>query len=146
MSTTTESQPQRAMLSAEAELGIPSQPLTATPPFFQRVLSLFSRKASLPFQAFSVGYLGHGAPRGQSDVALDPPCGYGGISPPRLLARPAGTRPISRMSHDDEQEKTAASQHHGESRLGRADRPRRHRGGALRAVHHHAGSAGRVAR
>ena len=26
MSTTTESQPQRAMLSAEAELGIPSQP------------------------------------------------------------------------------------------------------------------------
>jgi hypothetical protein len=36
------------MLSAEAELGIPSQPLTATPPFFQRVLSLFSRKAVSP--------------------------------------------------------------------------------------------------
>src|SRR6188474_2120050 len=48
MSTTTESQPQRAMLSAEAELGMPSQPLTATPPFFQSVRSLFSRKAFLP--------------------------------------------------------------------------------------------------
>ncbi len=48
MSTTTESQPQRAMLSADAELGMPSQPFTATPPFFQRVLSLFSRKAVSP--------------------------------------------------------------------------------------------------
>src|SRR6185312_1867189 len=48
MSITTESQPQRAMLSADAELGMPSQPLTATPPFFQSVFSLFSRKASLP--------------------------------------------------------------------------------------------------
>src|SRR5712671_919464 len=48
MSTTTESQPQRAMLSADAELGMPSQPLTATPPFFQSVFSLFSRKAFLP--------------------------------------------------------------------------------------------------
>src|SRR6185295_7512147 len=52
MSTTIESQPQRAMLSAEAELGIPSQPLTATPPFFQSVFSLFSRKASLPLSVF----------------------------------------------------------------------------------------------
>src|SRR6185436_9703006 len=50
MSTTTESQPQRDMLSAEAELGMPSQPLTATPPFFQSVFSLFSRKASLPIE------------------------------------------------------------------------------------------------
>jgi hypothetical protein len=38
------------MLSAEAELGMPSQPLTATPPFFQRVLSLFSRKAVSPVE------------------------------------------------------------------------------------------------
>ena len=55
MSTTTESQPQRAMLSAEAELGMPSQPLTATPPFFQRVLSLFSRKAVSPDWALFSG-------------------------------------------------------------------------------------------
>src|SRR3954447_12798166 len=59
MSTTTESQPQRAMLSAEAELGIPSQPLTATPPFFQSVFSLFSRKASLPL-SFLRSDNGHG--------------------------------------------------------------------------------------
>src|SRR5438046_4418963 len=65
---------------------------------------------------------------------------------PRLLARPAGTRPISRMTNDDEQEKAAASQHDGESRLGRADRARRHRGGAVRALHHHAGPCSRVAR
>src|SRR3954464_7320410 len=52
MSITSESQPLRAIPSADAELGMPSQPLMATPPFFQRVLSLFSRKASLPFLGF----------------------------------------------------------------------------------------------
>jgi hypothetical protein len=36
------------MPSAEAELGMPSQPLTTNPPFFQIVLTLFSRKAFLP--------------------------------------------------------------------------------------------------
>ena len=35
-------------------------------------------------------------------------------------------------------------EHHGESRLGRADRPRRHRGGRLRPLHHDAGPAGRA--
>src|ERR1044072_9090086 len=58
MSTTTESQPQRAMLSADAELGIPSQPFTATPPLAQSVLSLFSRKALLPILLLSGAHNG----------------------------------------------------------------------------------------
>jgi hypothetical protein len=58
------------MLSAEAELGMPSQPFTATPPFFQSVLSLFSRKASLPVELFSDPRMGTPAARGQSGVAL----------------------------------------------------------------------------
>src|ERR1044072_7899869 len=69
MSTTTESQPQRAMLSAEAELGMPSQPLTATPPFFQRVLSLFSRKAVSPVGLCFRPTMDMAALRGQSGVA-----------------------------------------------------------------------------
>jgi hypothetical protein len=48
------------MLSAEAELGMPSQPLTATPPFFQSVFSLFSRKAPLPIDRFPNRHNGHG--------------------------------------------------------------------------------------
>jgi hypothetical protein len=41
------------MLSAEAELGMPSQPFTATPPFCHSVFSLFSRKALLPVWSFA---------------------------------------------------------------------------------------------
>src|SRR5882762_7141345 len=72
MSTTTESQPQRAMLSADAELGMPSQPLTATPPFFQSVFSLFSRKASLPFRVFPPPQWAWARPRVNRMLRLTP--------------------------------------------------------------------------
>src|ERR1041385_848586 len=87
MSTTTESQPQRAMLSAEAELGMPSQPLTATPPFFQSVFSLFSRKASLPLSLISADN-GHGCVAGSIRCCAEPPCA--GISRPLPYPAPDG--------------------------------------------------------
>src|SRR2546423_6914223 len=140
MSTTIESQPQRAMLSADAELGMPSQPLTATPPFFQIVFSLFSRKTSLPIERFPGATMGMAARPGQSDVALDPPCKGAGIcllvahdvigepvstSPDQalsLLRRQAA--PFHRVIHDAEQEESDAAAHHGQGRMGRAERPR----------------------
>jgi hypothetical protein len=52
------------MLSADAELGMPSQPFTATPPFLKIVLTLFSRKASLPNQSlFRAATMDMGTPR-----------------------------------------------------------------------------------
>jgi hypothetical protein len=39
---------------------MPSQPLTATPPFFQSVFSLFSRKAVSPVELCFQGDNGHG--------------------------------------------------------------------------------------
>src|SRR4051812_34185776 len=103
MSTTIESQPQRAMLSADAELGIPSQPLTATPPFFQSVFSLFSRTASLPI-AFSAHHNGHGCPIGSMRVLRWPAMRGIMIS---LLRRRAA--PFHRVIHESEQEESDAA-------------------------------------
>src|SRR5437763_5554205 len=108
MSTTTESQPQRAMLSAEAELGMPSQPLTATPPFFQRVLSLFSRKAVSPVELCFGPTMDMADRRGQCDVALDPPCKCAGISRSFPFRRRGGAS-SRRVTYDAEQEKGDAA-------------------------------------
>src|SRR5436853_4827433 len=118
MSTTPESQPQRAMLSADAELGIPSQPLTATPPFFQSVFSLFSRKASLLVERFPPED-GHGCRAGSIQVLRWPV--MRGIMASHLRRRGA---PSHRVIHESEQEESDAAAYHGEGRMGRAYRPR----------------------
>ena len=121
-----------AMLLAEAELGMPSQPLTATPPFFHSVRSLFSRKAFLPiFGAFQAATMGMAAPEGQSVVALDPPCECAGLSGFPHYGGPLGGRRAHSKSvtHDAEQEESDAAAYAGEGRLERAERLRRHRCG-----------------
>src|SRR6267154_3727285 len=116
MSTTTESQPQRAMLSADAELGMPSQPLTATPPFFQSVFSLFSRKAFLP--DFRLSSSPHW-PRARAGVnrmlRLTPHANARDDRPPTFGAASAGRRRPDARTHEPEQEESHAAQIHGES-------------------------------
>jgi hypothetical protein len=51
---------------------MPSQPFTATPPFFQSVLSLFSRKVFLPVEPFSAATMAMGGRRGQWMLRLTP--------------------------------------------------------------------------
>src|ERR1041384_5119215 len=113
MSTTIESQPQRAMLSAEAELGMPSQPFTATPPFFQRVLSLFSRKAVSPM-SFVRGEDGHGCDARSIRCCAEPPCA-GILRPSRWRGAPLHKEWV----HESEQEESDAAAHHGQGGLGR---------------------------
>src|SRR5437588_12745000 len=116
MSTTIESQPQRAMLSADAELGIPSQPLTATPPFFQSVFSLFSRKSSLPIERFPSPQWARARPRVNRMLRLTLHANALDYRAPSFGA----AAPLHRVIHESEQEESDAAAHHGESRLGRA--------------------------
>src|SRR3954462_8805922 len=129
MSTTTESQPQRAMLSADAELGMPSQPFTATPPFFQSVLSLFSRKVFFPiFCLFRPPHWPWTPFRVNRMLRLTPDAPAVDHGLPTFGAASAGRRRFQRASHAAEQEESTASQHHGEGRVGRPERTGRHRG------------------
>ena len=127
---------------------MPSQPLTATPPFFQSVLSLFSRKAFLPILRLCSGPPQWTWLRARVNpmLRLTPHANARGYIRPPSFAGPGRARPFHRVIHDAEQEESDAAAHHGEGRLGRADRPRRHRGGRLRPLHHDAGPAGGAAR
>src|SRR5690242_2580091 len=58
------------------------------------------------------------------------------------LAWPSRVTPFQRADDEPEQEEGPAAEHHGESRLGCPDRPRRHRGGRVRALPHDGGAAG----
>ena len=85
-----------------------------------------------------------GARRGQWRLRLTPHADAQDYAGP-FSGTPGPGGAASKSENDEpEQEESDAAANDGEGRLGRADRPRRHRGGRLRPLHLDAGPAGRA--